>query len=142
MIRRFAYPVAALAVLACHQSITGPPSGLPVTFAFVVVPSPAPPPSLVAAGDSVVGSFTSGQSGCYDYHASAGYVLGNLVMTFTETEADRVCIADAALAVPRVRIAAHRARPGRYSAVLRLRRVDLRGSVSEYEQVRTVVALP
>jgi hypothetical protein len=82
-----------------------------------------------------------GTSGCYDYGAVAGRAGAALVLTLTETETDRFCVAYVGSATAQVVV--HQVPRGQYEVVLQLRRVPRTGPVSApIDLARGAVTVP
>lgn len=138
--------VAVLVLAACHQSPTGPPSGLPVTLSFVdtststTTISSTDDSAVVMGPGAVLGLPFCVWDGPTPY---AGIVGVQLVVTLASTQTAPVCNK---LIVQRgpvtARIVVHQIPPGHYELVLVVRLQPLAGRATENEVARGVVALP
>lgn len=139
-----AVPAALLcAVAACASDPVRPPAGFDVTLTATPARAapPVDPPAIAAHGDSVTAVATLGTSGCADYGAVAGLRAGALVVTITETWANRVCTAMVTSAT--FRAVTRRAPRGRYVVLLERRSRTERGRYeAPIELARAVVTLP
>jgi hypothetical protein len=128
----------ALALLACTDSPTSPPSGLPVTLAFLTTPTTA---AIVAgAGDSAVVTVSADSLDVlrcgYSLSLAAGIEDGTLIVTVTVTDPSRgvgyLCprVPDPPLLTAQAVV--HEIPPGHFQVVL-VRRADHR-SVFPTEQ--------
>lgn len=136
--------VASVAGAGCADGPTGPPSGLAValTVTHVRVGPVSTPPTITAAGDSVVTEAVLDFSGCADYSARAGVSGGALVVTVVEAEpaVPRGCLAVVAYAA--FRAVVRPAPRGTYAVVLRERAELTRPASPEREVARATVTVP
>jgi hypothetical protein len=133
----------ALALTACHDSLTAPPSGLPVALYFLGASTPAT--SIGGMGDSATVTLPSSALAmpfCWDVRSDAGIEGGMLVVTITSTETDRVCILTPTPAYLGTRIVVHQVPPGRYELVLVERLAPRSGRASKNEVARGPISLP
>jgi hypothetical protein len=143
MPRLLTLPTLALAVLACHDTLTAPPTGLPVGVTSLYTQVAVS--TITGAGDSVIAVVAAGVFSvrpCWVFRPDAGIDAGSLVVTFTLTEVDRPCPAYALVAPAPVRIAVHQVPPGNYDVRIVERLVPLKGDVSERQLARGMIALP
>ena len=140
--RRAAVLLALVAAaIGCHDG-TGPSFQLPTSLSVTAARQPLSDPSLTAAGDSVIASFTSGFTGCDDYTAAAVKVDGAVSVIVKATESPtRYC--PAVLEYATYNVVVHDAPPGRYPVVISMRWITYDGkTASTQEIVRGVIALP
>jgi hypothetical protein len=138
--------ILAILVAACGTSLTAPPSGLPAALAVTPLPGgtpgPVPSPAIIAAGDSIVATFTGGYSGCSDFRADAGARGEALVITVSMRPAPgRACLA--MLMSASYRAAVRGVPPGQYLVVLEEQVVSVDGKRAPPTEItRRVVRLP
>ena len=136
----FLATLVVAATLACREGPTAPPSGLAATISVTGAYPPLAPPTVQAAGDSVVATYGSGLR-CDGYHADAGLRGGMLVITVTDMAQVQSCLLVTSFAVYRVVV--HGAPSGRYFVVVASRTVQPDGSSSPISSIGgEVVTLP
>jgi hypothetical protein len=137
------YMLAAvtLALLACHDTMTAPPPGLPVTVTSVDTPITSA--TISGASDSVVALIPPyTPSPCNDNHADAGIENGVLVVTLTSRQTGPVCPLFALRMAPGTRVAVRQLPPGAYEVLIVAHLQPLSGNPSDTEITRGAVALP
>jgi hypothetical protein len=138
---RYMLATVTIALLACHDTVTPPPPGLPVTV--TAVDTAITNATISAASDSVVALIPPyNPSPCNDNHADAGIENGVLVVTLTSRQTGPVCPLFVSRAAGGTRVVVRQVPLGAYGVLIVERLQLLTGNASDTEITRGAVALP